>query len=186
MGASLKRSVLTKTRKPGSQKGVARKPTRPKSASLATAASAADTLFYLHLRFGWWSLLAFLSLGIVLEAMHGFKIGWYLNANNEIRRLMMTLAHAHGTLISLVHLAFAATVRWVPVPPSAEKRRWASRLLMAGGILLPLGFLTGGLRIYDGDPGLGILLTPVGALFLLSSVLLVATNLGKTGLQSGE
>jgi hypothetical protein len=25
-----------------------------------------------HLRFGWWTLLLFLTLGLVLEALHGF------------------------------------------------------------------------------------------------------------------
>ncbi len=25
-----------------------------------------------HLRFGWWSLLVFLTLGIALESLHGF------------------------------------------------------------------------------------------------------------------
>ena len=28
-----------------------------------------------------------------------------------MRRLMWTLAHAHGTLLGLVHIAFAVTVR---------------------------------------------------------------------------
>jgi len=27
------------------------------------------------------------------------KIGWYLNVDQEMRRLMFTLAHAHGTLL---------------------------------------------------------------------------------------
>ncbi len=40
----------------------------------------------LHLRFGWWSLLVFLLLGLVLETLHGFKIGWYLDVSNSIRR----------------------------------------------------------------------------------------------------
>ena len=40
-----------------------------------------------NLRFGWWSLLVFLSLGGLLETLHGFKIGWYIDAGNEIRVL---------------------------------------------------------------------------------------------------
>ena len=43
---------------------------------------------HLHLCFGWWQLLVFLSLGIALEVMHGFKVGWYLDADHETRRLM--------------------------------------------------------------------------------------------------
>ena len=51
-----------------------------------------------HVRFGWWSLLFFLTLGIALESLHGFKIGWYLDVTNETRRYMFTLGHAHGTM----------------------------------------------------------------------------------------
>ena len=58
-----------------------------------------------NLRFGWWALLFFLSLGAVLETLQGFKIGWYLDVGNETRRLMFTLAHAHGTLLALVNIA---------------------------------------------------------------------------------
>src|SRR5207302_5676038 len=57
-----------------------------------------------NLRFGWWSLLVFLSLGGLLETLHGFKIGWYVDVGNEMRRLMFTLAHAHGTALALVNL----------------------------------------------------------------------------------
>ena len=39
-----------------------------------------------HIRVGWWSLLVFLSLGIVLETLHGFKIGWYLDTSSATRR----------------------------------------------------------------------------------------------------
>ena len=64
-----------------------------------------------NLLIGWWSLLAFLSLGIGLEYMHAFRVPWYLDLGEpEVRRLMWRLAHAHGVLISLVHLAFAFTV----------------------------------------------------------------------------
>ncbi len=126
-----------------------------------------------HLRFGWWSLLVYLSLGIVLEVFHGFKIGWYLDVSNETRRLMWTLAHAHGTLLALVHLAFFATLR---VMESAESRqlRWASGGLIASSVLLPGGFFLGGLIIHQGDPGLGILLVPVGAMALLAAVWWIA------------
>jgi hypothetical protein len=64
-----------------------------------------------HLRFGWWTLLVFLTMGLVLEILHGFKAEAYLKVSNETRRLMWTLAHAHGTLLGLVNIAFAMTVR---------------------------------------------------------------------------
>ncbi|HEY8174006.1 MAG TPA: hypothetical protein VIH21_13040, partial [Dehalococcoidia bacterium] len=56
-----------------------------------------------HLRFGWWSLFVFATLGLTLEALHGFKVRAYLDVSNDTRRLMWTLAHAHGTLLGLVH-----------------------------------------------------------------------------------
>lgn len=129
-----------------------------------------------HLRFGWWSLFGFLALGLVLETLHGFKLGWYLDANNEMRRLMFTLAHAHGTLLALVNIAAGLTLRTVK---GFELTRSASLALLWGAALLPAGFLLGGLVIHDGDPGLGVLLVPVGALTLLYGVGSAARALGR-------
>ena len=129
-----------------------------------------------HLRFCWWSLLCFLTLGIVLEGLHGLKVGWYVDLAHETRRLMWTLAHAHGTLLSLVHAAFAGTIHAVPAAVTGSTTL-VSRLLMAASILLPGGFFVAGAFIYGGDPGLGILLVPVGALALLIGVLLVARSI---------
>jgi len=126
-----------------------------------------------HLKFGWWSLLFFLTLGIVLEALHGLKIGWYLNVSTATRRLLWTLAHAHGTLLALVHVAFGLTVAALP-SWNGRLRNIASTSLMAASILLPGGFFVGGIVIYAGDPGLGILLVPLGAVLLFTAVLLTA------------
>ena len=138
----------------------------------------ADRVARRHLRFGWWSLAGFLSLGIVLEVMHGLKITWYLDDRNEIRRLMGTLAHAHGTLLALVHVVFGLTVLALP-PGGSRWRGVASGCLMAGSLMLPGGFLLGGLVIYDGDPGLGVFLVPPGAALALVGVLMVALSLGE-------
>ena len=67
-----------------------------------------------HFRFGWWSLLLFAAFGLALEALHGLKVGSYLSVSSVARRLMWTLAHAHGTLLSVVHLVFALSVRVFP------------------------------------------------------------------------
>src|SRR5262245_50520348 len=124
-----------------------------------------------HLQFGWWSLLLFLTLGLGLEALHGFKASLYLNVSNEMRRLMWTLAHAHGTVLALVHIAFAVTLPLVSAWASSV-RAFASVCLMAASVLLPGGFFLGGLFLYQADPGLGIVLVPIGALFLFIAVLL--------------
>ena len=126
-----------------------------------------------HLRFGWWTLLVFLALGLALETLHGFKIGAYLNVSNETRRLMWTLAHAHGTLLGVVNLAFAFTVARAAEWPD-RPRVVASVCLRGATVLLPAGFFLGGIFVHGGDPGLGILLVPVGGLLLLISVLLSA------------
>jgi hypothetical protein len=126
-----------------------------------------------HLRFGWWSVLVFLTLGIVLESLHGLKIGWYLDVSNGTRRLMWTLGHAHGTLLGLVNLAFGVSVPMLP-DWNPRAREVASICLMIAGVLLPCGFLLGGIVVYGGDPGLGILLVPVGALGLFVAVYLTA------------
>jgi len=129
-----------------------------------------------NLRFGWWSLLVFLSLGAILEALHGFKIGWYVDVGNETRRLMFTLAHAHGTLLALVNIAAGLTVRAVERfalrPPVSFALIWAA-------ILLPGGFFLGGIVTYDGDPGLGVWLVPIGAALLFYSIAQIALDLSK-------
>jgi hypothetical protein len=136
-------------------------------------AGDAGIVFRRHLRFGWWSLLIFLTLGLALELMHGFKVGAYLNVSNSMRRLMWTLAHAHGTLFGLIHVAFAFTARAVPDWPAGQ-RALASAALRSASILMPAGFFLGGLVIHGGDPGLGIVLVPIGALLLFVAVFLTA------------
>src|SRR5690606_19076132 len=84
---------------------------------------AAPAVARRHLRFGWWALLGFLSLGIALEALHGLKVGWYLAASHETRRLLLTLAHAHGVLLALVNIAFGLTVAAL----RAGEAPWARR-----------------------------------------------------------
>ena len=126
-----------------------------------------------HLRFGWWSLLWFLILGFVLELLHGFKTGLYLDVSNETRRLMWTLAHAHGALLGLVHILYALCLRLFP-DLAVGSRRPISLSLIGASVLLPGGFFLGGINIYGGDPGLGILTVPVGATLLVIAVFLVA------------
>jgi hypothetical protein len=133
------------------------------------SAGGADRYVRRHLRFGWGALGVFGLLGIVLESLHAFKIGWYLDVSNETRRLMWTLAHAHGTLLALVNIAFAATVSVLPAA-RASVRGFASTLLCLATVAMPLGFLIGGLFPMAGDPSLGVLLLPIGSVLLLISI----------------
>jgi hypothetical protein len=137
----------------------------------APGETQADPYVQRHLRFGWLTLGVFALLGVVLESLHGFKIGWYLDVSNETRRLMWTLAHTHGTLLALVNIAFAATVFLLPARRAAF-RAFASRLLRIASVAMPLGFLIGGLFPIAGDPHVGILLVPVGSVLLLIAIAL--------------
>jgi hypothetical protein len=127
----------------------------------------------LHLRFGWWSLFVFAAVGLTLETLHGFKVAVYLDLSNETRRLMWTLAHAHGVGLALIHLLFAIIVR-LELLGSVSSLSLVSRCLVAASFLLPGGFFAGGAVYYGGDPGFGILLVPVGAVLFLLAVFVLA------------
>ena len=130
-----------------------------------------------HLRLGWWSLLVFATGGLVLESFHGFKVRAYLDVSNETRRLMWTLAHAHGTLLAVLNVLFGLSLRVAPeLTPSKPQR--VSRLLAGATVLVPAGFFLGGVTFYAGDPGVGVLLLPVGALLLLIAIVLIANATG--------
>ena len=139
-----------------------------------------------HLRFGFWALALFLTLGATLEALHGFKVGFYLDVSNETRRLMWTLAHAHGALLSLINVVVGVTLRAVPDLAEDHRRTGlASTMLMAATILLPAGFFAGGVTFYSGDPGVGITLVPPGAACLLIAVVLLARASRDVGRRRG-
>jgi hypothetical protein len=126
-----------------------------------------------HFRIGWAALWLFVTLGVGLELLHAFKLGFYLDAGHETRRLMWTLAHAHGVGLSLVHLGYGATLHAL-FKSGRRALDLASTLLSWATLLLPLGFFLGGVATYEGDPGVGVLLVPVGALLLWIAVALIA------------
>ncbi len=117
----------------------------------------------------------FACVGVFLESLHGFKVEWYLDVGTETRRLMWTLAHAHGALLALVNIALGLSAGTL----MSSGRPWpriVSPCLMAATVLLPGGFFAAGIYIHDGDPGLGILLVPVGAALLLAGVFSTARS----------
>jgi hypothetical protein len=127
------------------------------------------------LRAGWILLAVSLPLGVTLEALHGLKLRVYLES--ELRRELWRLAHAHGTGLGILLLVFAALAeRHVAL----AQRPAIARDLVRGAILLPLGFFLGGVLNREGDPSLGILLVPLGALCLLSA-LVRASSAGRIG-----
>ncbi|MBT5901656.1 MAG: hypothetical protein HOH58_06075 [Opitutaceae bacterium] len=147
------------------------------SKSKSPEPAESDAVAFRSLRFGWWALGISLCLGLGLEVLHGFKIGWYLDVGNEMRRLMFPLAHTHGTLLALVNIAagVSAKVFGAGILPA----RAASAVRLAA-ILMPLGFLLGGIVIYDGDPGLGVLLVPLGGFLLVYGVAAIAIAVNRS------
>jgi len=127
-----------------------------------------------HLRVGWRALLVFATLGLILESLQGFKIAAYLDVSNETRRLMWRLAHAHGTLLGAINILFALTLRSLAPAPLATPR--ISRALVAATLLLPIGFFLGGVVFYAGDPGIGVVLVPIGAMLLLLALFWIAVS----------
>jgi hypothetical protein len=119
---------------------------------------------------GWILLAVFLPLGMTLEALHALKVPLYLET--PLRREMWTLAHAHGNLLGILCLAFAGVgERAIPAEPL---RRSVSRWLRVGAVSMPVGFFLGGIRGYEGDPSLGILLVPFGGACLLYALVRAA------------
>jgi hypothetical protein len=116
-----------------------------------------------HLHAGWWGLALFATVGVLLELLHAIKSPFYLDAGHETTRLLLRLGHAHGTLLSLVNIAYALTVRSKP----EAGRTAASVSFLLSLVLLPSGFLLGALGAHGGDPGLGVVLVPAGALLLV-------------------
>jgi hypothetical protein len=131
-----------------------------------------------HLRFGWWCLLVFLGTGLVLEALHATKAGFYLDAANAIRREMWRLGHSHGALLAIINILYALTLR-ATGRTDRGTCRFASLCLGAGTILMPAGFFLGGVIIYEGDPGLLVLLVPLGGLLMLLGVASIARMISR-------
>lgn len=126
----------------------------------------------LNLRAGLLALATFTLLGLFLEALHGFKLGFYLDVDNETRRLLWRLAHAHGALLGLVNVCYALAARsW----PRLEDRL-AARALLAALVLMPSGFLLGGVFARAGDPGASVGLAAAGGVALFFGLAKFAWN----------
>ena len=123
------------------------------------------------LRFGWTSLAVWASLGLLLEAAHGFKLGPYVD--DELAQRLLRLGHAHGTLLACVSLLYAHA--GAPLLAAREDGgRSVGRLLRAAGLLLPLGFALSAVGHTESDPGFAIFLVPLGALCLIMALLSLA------------
>ena len=85
---------------------------------------------------------------------------------------MFRLALAHGTLLNLVLIAAAIRARLDLI----RFGRVTSLGLRAAVVLLPGGFLLGGIWHFKDNPGVAILLVPVGAVLLLTTALQIGCS----------
>jgi len=125
----------------------------------------------LHLRWGWWLLAIFGLLGLVLDSFHGFKKSFYVAEDVQLRRLLWMTAHASGVLLGILNIAYAASLKRFA---SGLVRIRSSMGLVAANVAIPSGLFLEGLFLHDNRPGTGLLLFSIGALLLLSSLVLLA------------
>ncbi|GAB4207800.1 MAG: hypothetical protein OHK0013_25720 [Sandaracinaceae bacterium] len=117
---------------------------------------------------GWTGLAVWAAVGLALEAAHGLKLAAYLD--DPLTRLLLTLAHAHGALLSIVLVLFAA--HGAPLVPREDGL--TVRLLVGGWLGVPLGFALGAVAHPESDPGLGVWLVPPAALAWTAGLVRVA------------
>src|SRR5262249_51176430 len=119
---------------------------------------------------GWMSLALWIAFGILIEGLIGFRVPALVD--DTVRRDMLRLAHAHGTLlnIALVVAAICTRLELISLP------RGASIEFGLFAVMLPLGFLLAGIWHFQDDPGLGIFLVPAGAVLLLVATLQIGLS----------
>lgn len=125
------------------------------------------------LRQGFSLVLIGVLLGITLEALHGFKVSWLVDPGADTRRLMWRLAHAHATLLGFLNILYG--LLGLQLATSVRRIAWQS--LTIASVLIPIGFFLGGLWVYGGDPGLGIVLVPMGAIALVVALFITVRSI---------
>jgi len=123
------------------------------------------------IRQGWISLALWITFGVLLEGLIGFRTPSYLD--DGVRREMFRMAHAHGTLLNLILIGAAICARLDMI----RLGRMTSLGLCTAAILLPAGFLVGGLWHFKDEPGPAILLVPIGAIVLLATAIFISFTL---------
>ena len=123
------------------------------------------------IRQGWISLALWIAFGILIEGFSAFRSPAYLD--DPVRREMFRLAHAHGTLLNIVLLVAAICARLDLI----RLGRMTSLGLCSAAVLLPAGFLFAGLWHFKDEPGLAIVLVPVGAVLLLVTAIHISLTL---------
>jgi hypothetical protein len=139
----------------------------------ATGNPVHSTLVSSLLRQAWFSLAFWMSFGLLLEGLIGYRIPDYLS--DPQRRELLRLAHAHGGVLSLVLLASALGIGYGRTQPA----RMTVLALRIGVVVMPLAFLAAGIWHYANDPGLAIWLVPPAALLVIFGILGLALGTRK-------
>src|SRR5215216_6663227 len=123
---------------------------------------------------GWSSIALWMSVGLLLEGLLGYKIPSYLN--DLQRRELFRLAHTHGTFLGLVLIAAALCHK-----RGAELPRAGSLALSLGSALMPIGFFLSGIWHPEGDPGPAVWIVPPAALLIIFGTVMLALAHSKKG-----
>ncbi len=118
-------------------------------------------------------IVIWMSFGLLLEGFIGFRVPSYMSV--AVRRELLQLAHTHGTLLNLILLVVAICAKCELVFPG----KLAIVVLRTGSILMPLGFLFGGIWLIKDEPNLSIFLAPLGGLLMIFGIVNVLFNLKK-------
>src|ERR1044072_7872601 len=78
-----------------------------------------------------------MPFGLLLEGLTGYKTPAYLH--DSLRRELFRLAHAHGTLLSLLLLALVLVCDRFEI----RLAKIVTVILRGGVVLMPIGFLVG-------------------------------------------
>lgn len=118
-------------------------------------------------------LACWMTFGLLLEGFLGYKIPAYLNDN--IRRELFRLAHTHGSLLSIVLIVIALCTKADFIKPNF----YAQNALRIGSVMMPIGFLLGGVWHFESDPGYAIILAPLGGILVIFGIVSYVLSLKK-------
>jgi len=111
-----------------------------------------------------------MTFGLLLEGLIAFRVPTYLLDN--VTREMFRLAHAHGTLLSLVLIVIGLCWRSGFIAPP----RLAKLAFQIGVVLMPVGFLLGGIGHYETDPSPMVFLAPLGGVLVIFGIVACAIS----------
>lgn len=118
----------------------------------------------------WFGLAFWLTFGLLLEGLIGFRSPAYLQ--DEMRRDLFRLAHAHGAVLSLLLLIVSLFLQTKQISPPNS----GILSLRIGTVFMPIGFLLGGVWHTETDPNILVFLAPLGGILIIFGVVAIALS----------